>query len=190
MFGLSYTVVVVTANTEVQSDGTLLSKGGTSVIANASAASKFNFGRNDNGQYCIPPEEMQTITEQVFSGRNVLVELGEFTENHKLVEQLQADGADINEATDVICFCQGGGGNRSMCLLPADEDCVAVDSHGHRKLSHGNGGWSPSTICSCYDPITNSLPSHCPSRATKTASSSYDNTNKSSDAGSMFFILE
>ena len=79
MFGLSYTVVVVTANTEVQSDGTLLSKGGTSVIVNASAASKFNFGRNDNGQYCIPPEEMQAITEQVFSGRNVLVELGELT---------------------------------------------------------------------------------------------------------------
>jgi hypothetical protein len=149
MFGLSYTVVVVTANTEVQSDGTLLSKGGTSVIATASAASKFDLGRNDDGEYCIPYEETQAITEQVFSGRNVLVEFGEFTENHNLVQQLQANGADIDEATGVICFLQGGDGNRSMCLLPsADEDCVAVDSHGHRKLSHGEGGW-PATWCMC-----------------------------------------
>jgi hypothetical protein len=156
MFGLSYAVAIITANTEVQSDGTLLSKDGTSVIATASAASKFDFGRNDNGQYCIPPEETQAIMEQVFSGRTVLVELAEFTENHKLVEQLQANGADIDEATGVICFPQGGDGNRTMCLLPAaEEDCVAVDSHGHRKLSHG-GGWPPAEWCMCgYNAASN-----------------------------------
>jgi hypothetical protein len=110
MFSLSYVVAVITATTEVQSDGTMLSKGRASVIATASVASKYDFGRNDNGQYCIPPEEMQAITEQVFSGRDVLVELGEFTENNKLVEQLQATGADVNEASGSLCFWVGGGG--------------------------------------------------------------------------------
>jgi hypothetical protein len=135
MFSLSYAVVAITATTEVQSDGTMLSKGGASVIATASVASKYDFGRNDNGQYCIPPEEMQAMTEQVFSGRNVLVELGEFTENHKLVEQLQATGADLDEASGSVCFWLGGTDNRSLCLLPTEEDCVAVDSHGRRKLT-------------------------------------------------------
>jgi hypothetical protein len=160
MFGLSYTVAVITANTEVRSDGTLLSKGGTSVIATASAASKFDLGRNDDGKYCIPSEETQAIMEQVFSGRNVLVEFSEFTENHKLVEQLQANGADIDEATGVICFWQGGDGNRSICLLPAEEDCVAVDSHGHRKLSHG-GDWPPATWCMCGVDYTGTHCSPC-----------------------------
>jgi hypothetical protein len=135
MFGLSYAVAAITANTEVRSDGTMLTKGGASVIATDSAASKFDFGRNENGQYCILPEEMHNITEQVFSGRNVLVELGEFTENHKVVEQLRAAGADINEASGVVCFGKGGDENRSICFLPTEEDCVAVDSHGRRKLT-------------------------------------------------------
>jgi hypothetical protein len=151
MFGLSYAVAAITANTEVQSDGTMLSRGGASVIATASVASKYDFGRNDNGQYCIPPEEMQAITEQVFSGRDVLVELGEFTENHKLVEQLQAAGADVNEASGAVCFWVGGAEQRKMCLVPIQEDCLAVDSHGRRKLTVDRklSEWDFATLCSC-----------------------------------------
>jgi hypothetical protein len=135
MFSLSYAVAVITATTEVQSDGTMLSKDGASVIATASTASKYDIGRNDNGHYCIPAEEMHLIREHVFSGRNGLLELGEFTENHKLVEQLQATGADIDEASGGLCFWVGGDELTSLCLLPTEEDCVAVDSHGHRKLT-------------------------------------------------------
>jgi hypothetical protein len=149
MFGLSYAVAAITAKTQVKSDGTMMSIDGTSVIATASAASKFDLGRNDDGKYCISPEEMQAITEQVFSGRNVLVEYGEFTENHKLVEQLQANGADIDEVSGAICFEASVDGNRTMCLLPTHNDCVAVDSHGHRKLMHKNGGWPAAVVCWC-----------------------------------------
>jgi hypothetical protein len=136
MFGLSYAVAAITANTEVQSDGTMLSRGGASVIATASIASKYDSGRNDNGQYCIPPEEMQSITEQVFSGRTVLVELSEFTENHRLVEQLQASGADLDEASGGLCFRGGGAEQHKMCFARTEEDCVPVDSHG-RTLGWG-----------------------------------------------------
>jgi hypothetical protein len=32
------------------------------------------------------------------------MELGAFTENHNLVQQLQAKGADVDEASGVVCF--------------------------------------------------------------------------------------
>jgi hypothetical protein len=151
VFGLSYAVAAISANTEIQSDGTMLSRGGASVIATASAASKYDFGRNDDGQYCVTPEEMQAITEQVFSGRNVLLELGEFTENHRLVEQLQATGADLDEASGAVCFWVGGAEQRKVCLMRAEEDCVAVDSHGRRKLTVDRklSKWHFRFLCYC-----------------------------------------
>jgi hypothetical protein len=167
VFGLSYAVAAISANTEVQSDGTMLSRGGASVIATDSAASKYDFGRNDDGLYCVPPEEMKAITEQVFSGRNVLVEFGEMTENHKLVEQLQASGADLNEASGAVCFWQGGDVKSSMCLLPTEEDCVAVDSKGRRKLTvdrklgdYEFARQKPAAVCFCFDKETETCTSY------------------------------
>ena len=48
---------------------------------------------------------------------------------------MQAAGADLDEVSGAVCFWVGGAEQRKMCLVPAEEDCVAVDSHGRRKLT-------------------------------------------------------
>jgi hypothetical protein len=53
MFGLSYTVAAITASTKVQSDGTMLSSGGVSVSAPASAAVGRKLGDYEFATLCM-----------------------------------------------------------------------------------------------------------------------------------------
>ena len=71
MFGLSYAVAVLTANTNVNSKGTMTAAGNpNALIATDSSANVYHTIKH-NGNYCIPPGESAVIIEQALSGRNV-----------------------------------------------------------------------------------------------------------------------
>jgi hypothetical protein len=131
MFGLSYAVAVLTANTEVKSDGTLVSKGGTAFIATDSTANFYEMHKTD-GNYCMTQEEAMAIKYQVLSGRNVIVQFDEFDGNHAFVEQLTASGANIDDESQSACFkAPGLGPDKYLCMHPS-EICIPKDSSGRR----------------------------------------------------------
>jgi hypothetical protein len=142
MFGLSYAVAVLTANTEVKSDGTLMSKDGTAFIATDSTANVYEMHKTD-GNYCMTDEEAAVIREQALSGRNVLVQFNEFEGNHAFVEQLSASGADIDDESQRVCFkAPELGEDKYLCMMPS-ESCpttYSTDSHG-RRLKHKGNEW-------------------------------------------------
>jgi hypothetical protein len=136
MFGLSYAVAVLTANTEVKSDGTLMSKGGTAFIATDSRANIYEMIKAD-GNYCMTQEEAMAIKYQVLSGRNVLVQLDNFDSNHAVVEQLTASGAGIDDESQSAYFkAPGLGTDKYLCMGPSD-NCIQRDSSG-RRLKNGS----------------------------------------------------
>jgi hypothetical protein len=141
MFGLSYAVAVLTANTEVKSDGTLMSKGGTAFIATDSTANVYEM-YNTDGNYCMTEEEAAIIKEQALSGRNVLVQFNEFDGNQAFVEHLSASGAYIDDESQSVCFpAPELGADKYLCMKPS-ENCIthSTDSHG-RRLSHRGNDW-------------------------------------------------
>jgi hypothetical protein len=141
MFALSYVVAVLTANTEVKSDGTLMSKGGTTFIATDSTANVYEM-HNTDGNYCMTDEEAAIIKEQALSGRNVLVQFNEFDGNQAFVEHLSASGAYIDDESQRVCFqAPELGADKYLCMKPS-ENCTthSTDSHG-RRLSHRGNDW-------------------------------------------------
>jgi hypothetical protein len=87
MFGLSYAVAALTANTELQSDGTLVSKGTTTAIATDSRANLYVINKSEAG-YCLTAAESFTIRDSVLAGRQVLFESSDGESNTNVVEQL------------------------------------------------------------------------------------------------------
>ena len=138
MFGLSFAVAALTANTEVASDGTLLSNDGSGAyIATDSAASVYEVPKIDD-IHCIPVEEAEILKDQVLTGRNVIVQLDDFdAEGHTFVETLNPSGADIDKATGGICFqAPELGVNQTLCLIP-DYSC---DTPGRRLSTDAPSG--------------------------------------------------
>jgi hypothetical protein len=119
MFGLGYAVAVLTANTEVQSDGTLLSKGTTTVIATDSRADLHSINKSEAG-YCLTAAEAFTIRDSVLAGTQVLVQLNDEDSKSHAVEQLIASGAVIDDEAQKFCFSTPTS-TTPKCLTPSDE---------------------------------------------------------------------
>jgi hypothetical protein len=140
MCGISYAVAVLTANTKVKSDGTLMSKDGTAFIATDNTANVYHMDKSD-GNYCMTEEEAMAIKSQTLSGKNVLVQFDEFDGNHAIVQQLRASGTDIDAESQTVCFkAPELGPDKYLCMSP-NESCIPRDhSHG-RGLSHSGWDW-------------------------------------------------
>jgi hypothetical protein len=117
MFGLSYTVAVLTATTQVQSDGTLLSAGTTTVIATDSRSNLFDVSNSEAG-YCLSAAEVLAIKDSVLAGRQVLLEGNDDEGNTNIVEQLIPSGAVLDDTTRNYCFYTPEG--TTVCLVPSD----------------------------------------------------------------------
>ena len=129
MFGLSFAVAALTANTDVTTDGTLVANDGSdNMIATDSAANVYEIPKIDD-IHCMPIEEAEVLKDQVLSGRNVIVQLDDFTDGHVIVESLNPSGADVDKATGGICFpAPQLGEGKVLCLRP-DFNC---DTPGRR----------------------------------------------------------
>jgi hypothetical protein len=135
---ISYAVVVLTANTTVNSDGTFMSKDGMAFIATDNMANVYEILKID-GNYCIAKYEAMVIKNQAQSGRNVLVQFEEFDGNHTLVEQLRASGALIDDESQQVCFqAPEFDPDKYLCMSPS-ESCIPRDSSGRRLRGHT--GW-------------------------------------------------
>ncbi len=119
MLGISYAVAVLTANTQVQSDGTLLAKGTTTAIATANSANIYAIKKSEAG-YCLTVEEGLIIRDNILAGRQVLVETNDEESNSHVVEQLIASGAVIDDEAQRYCFHTPESTTR-MCLTQSDE---------------------------------------------------------------------
>jgi hypothetical protein len=119
MFGLSYAVAALTANTEVQSDGTLVSKGTTTVIATDSRADLYGINKSEAG-YCLSAAQVFTIRDSILVGRQVLVENNDG--EYHVVEQLTASGAVIDDEAGKYCF-HTPESTTPLCLTRSD-DCT------------------------------------------------------------------
>jgi hypothetical protein len=132
---ISYAVAVLTANTKVNSDGTLMSKDGTAFIATDNTANLYELQKTD-GNYCMTEDEAMAIKNQALSGRNILVQFDEFDGNHALMEQLRATGALIDDEAQEVCFqAPELGPDKHLCMIPSDS-CIPRDSSGRRLRSH------------------------------------------------------
>jgi hypothetical protein len=142
MCGISYAVAVLTANTQVKSDGTLMSKDGAAFIATDNTANVYEMQKTD-GDYCMTEEEAMAIKNQVLSGRNVIVKFDEFNGNHAFMEQLRASGADIDDESQKVCFkSPGNGEDKYFCMRPSDTgSCIPRDSSG-RRLQNYSTQWT------------------------------------------------
>jgi hypothetical protein len=107
MLGISYAVAVLTASTQVQSDGTLLAKGTTTTIATDSRANRYGINKSEAG-YCLSAEEVFTIRDSVLAGRQVLVETNDEESNTHSVEQLIPSGAVLDDEAEKYCFYTRG----------------------------------------------------------------------------------
>jgi hypothetical protein len=119
MAGISYAVAALTANTEVQSDGTLLSKGTTTAIATDARANIYGVNKSEAG-YCLTAAEAFTIRDSVLAGRQVLVETNDEESNTHVVEQLIASGATIDDEAQEYCFSTPES-TTPICLTRSDE---------------------------------------------------------------------
>jgi hypothetical protein len=119
MFGLSYAVAALTANTEIQSDGTLVSKGTTTVIATDNRADHFSITKSEAG-YCLSVAEAFAIKDSILAGKQVLVETNNDESNTHVVQQLIPSGAEIDDEAVTFCF-HTPESNTTMCLTRSDE---------------------------------------------------------------------
>jgi hypothetical protein len=105
MFGLSYAVAALTANTEVRGD-TLMAKGRETIIATNTRATTFVMGdKVANATYCLTEAEAVAIQEQVFSGRNVIVEFKDVDDSSTSpFLQLGASGSDYTDEPGRACY--------------------------------------------------------------------------------------
>jgi hypothetical protein len=104
MFGFSYAVAALTANTEVKG-GTLMAKGSETIIATNSRATTFVMDyKIANGTYCLTQEEAVAIKEQVFSGRTVIVEFKDVDGSYSPFLQLSASGSDFTDEPGHACY--------------------------------------------------------------------------------------
>jgi hypothetical protein len=120
MIGISYTVAILTANTEVRNDGTLLGKGTTTAIATDTIANLYGINKSEAG-YCLTAEEAFTIRDSVLAGRQVLVEANDEDSNTHVVEQLIASGAVIDDEAEKYCFHTPESTTTLICLTRSDE---------------------------------------------------------------------
>jgi hypothetical protein len=120
MVGISYTVAILTANTEVRSDGTLLAKGTTTAIATDTFANLYRINKSEAG-YCLTAEEAFTIRDSVLAGRQVLVETNDEESNTHVVEQFIASGAVIDDDAEEYCFHTPESSTTPICLVRSDE---------------------------------------------------------------------
>jgi hypothetical protein len=119
MVAISYAVAILTANTEVRSDGTLLAKGTTTAIATDSIANLYSINKSEAG-YCLTVEEGLIIRDSVLAGRQVLVETNDEESNTHVVEQLIASGAVIDDEAEKYCF-HTPESTTPICLTRSDE---------------------------------------------------------------------
>jgi hypothetical protein len=140
MLGISYAVAVLTANTQVQSDGTLLAKGTNTAIATDSSASLYGINKSEAG-YCLTAEEAFTIRDSVLAGRQVLVLINDEESHTHVVEQLLASGAVIDDEAETYCF-RTPESTTPTCLTRSDE-CTQerrrLDEFLGRRLAGGGG---------------------------------------------------
>jgi hypothetical protein len=119
MVAISYAVAILTANTQVQSDGTLLAKGTTTAIATANTANLYGINKSEAG-YCILVEEALAIKDSILAGRQVFVETNDEEFNTHVVEQLMASGAVLDDEAQRYCFHTPESTTR-MCFTLSDE---------------------------------------------------------------------
>lgn len=140
MFGLSFAVTALTANMDVSTEGNLVpatstTNSATTYIATDGVANIYEISKLD-GIYCVTEQDAELINNQVFNGRNVLVELDEFDDdNHVFVEKLNASGADVDPMTGEVCFPAPELGEGKQLCLKYDDRCAAAS----RKLLRGTG---------------------------------------------------
>merc|ERR1712150_150950 len=133
MFGLSYAVAALTKNSQVSASANLMSLDGKSLIATDATANLYKLGPHptgdDNSVYCVPTDEAVTMTEQALSGRNVLLELGDYggENTQAVVEELSARGAVKLESTGEqgkTCFPAPELGEQMYLCVDFDAPCT------------------------------------------------------------------
>lgn len=137
VFGLSYSVAVLTRNTDVRSDGIMTTLDGSAIIATDSFASVVSVNANENGVHCLDDETVSNVISSVSSGRSVLLKLGAVGEaNKELTIGLHADGLDIDEEAGKFCIWNTVT-KRQECI-ESDDRCssrrLVVDEFGHRSM--------------------------------------------------------
>lgn len=134
IFGLSYAVAALTRNTDVRSDGLMLTRDGTAVIATDSTAKTYSVGPDANGEYCLPITEAMEMAGGATEGRNVLMQVGDYEgqEGRTHTFSIGASGFETNE--NGFCVWNAELSQQSCFTYVEDGPCEPRDSTGRRKF--------------------------------------------------------
>lgn len=131
MFGLTYAVAALTANTDVKSDGLMMTRDGSFVIATDSSATLHRVSSDESGVTCMTSVELGEIQTAALEGRNVLLETDTHNGTHSSVQQLTAGGYVFDAEAGTMCF---GSTQGSQVCFQATESCLAPEER-QRRLS-------------------------------------------------------
>ena len=120
MFGLSYAVAVLTSNTDVRSDGTLLAKGSDVAIATDTRADMHVLEKNDAGIYCMDEYDVDLLVGEVLAGKKVIVEKNDNANGDVNLEQVHASGMVVKD-DGLPCFIFPEQGPELKCLERSEE---------------------------------------------------------------------
>eukprot|EP00934_Nitzschia_sp_Nitz4_P005662 Nitzschia sp. Nitz4//scaffold173_size47512//11771//12700//NITZ4_007154-RA/size47512-augustus-gene-0.2-mRNA-1//1//CDS//3329538790//5652//frame0 len=130
MFGLSYAVAAITAKTDVNSAGLMVSKDGSVVIATDSTATMHHITTNEEGAACVTTVELAQIETSTLEGRNVLIETSG-NNTHTAINQVTAGGYEYDEENDRMCFGTTLG---SQVCFEVSDSCVTSEERHRRRL--------------------------------------------------------
>jgi hypothetical protein len=148
MFGLSYAVAALTAKTEVDASGALVSTGTHNAVAVNSRAEIHSLPMNDNGFHCITWDEVEIMRMEVMQGRNVVLDETNLNGDEKIT---RLSGGTVTSDADEVCFttstgetqcviswpeCEGKGVGRTLSA----DDRRRLGLSEHRRLGPPNGG--------------------------------------------------
>ena len=150
MFALSYAVAVLTAKTDVTSDGTLVAIGTNTPVATDSRADVRVFEKTD-GVLCITNDEAMLMLLETAHGKGVIVEgvdadgtqqtvqmngVGSYTRSDGSICWMLSEGKEVCYEEHPSCNAENAQGRR----LSHEERSAIEQEHGRRFLSFPNEG--------------------------------------------------
>jgi len=121
MFGLSYAVAALTAKLDVNSDGTMTTADGKTVVATDTSSYKVVATKGSEDVFCFTNAEKEDLLSQATSGRtNVMVEFNGVNGTQTVLQQL--NGGQVFSDEDTVCFVNSQG---TRVCLERNENCIS-----------------------------------------------------------------
>lgn len=136
VFGLTFAVAILTSKLDVGSDGTLIAINTGQNIATDARAELHIISFFGGAGFCATAEESRMIQDEVFSGKNVILEYQKDEDSAKQVVQFVASGSNItNAAAGEGCYQTPQG--IEICV---EKSALCTQEFRRRRLQAGTGG--------------------------------------------------